>query len=76
MGRAVGELMHRDVVTATPETTVARAAATMRKRRVGCLPVLSRGKLVGIVTTYEMLGLLTDDGKRVPRGPALTRARA
>jgi CBS domain-containing protein len=58
MGRSVGELMHRDVVTAGPDMAVAQAASVMCKRRVGGLPVLERGKLVGIVTAYEMLGIL------------------
>jgi acetoin utilization protein AcuB len=58
MGRTVADLMRRDVVTATPATTVARAAAMMRKNRVGCLPVMNRGKLVGLLTIDEMLGIL------------------
>jgi CBS domain-containing protein len=58
MGRQVGELMHREVVTTPPGATVARAAATMRKQRVGCLPVVDGHKLVGIITTDEMLGVL------------------
>lgn len=58
MGRTVGELMHRDVVTAGPDMAVAQAASLMRKRRIGGLPILGHGKLVGIVTTYEMLGIL------------------
>jgi acetoin utilization protein AcuB len=61
MGRRVGELMHEEVVTAGPETTVAKAAARMQKMRVGCLPVLDHGKLVGIVSTREMLGVLAGD---------------
>jgi acetoin utilization protein AcuB len=61
MGRRVGELIHQEVVTASPGTTVAKAAATMRKLRIGCLPVLDRGKLVGIVSTREMLGILAGD---------------
>jgi acetoin utilization protein AcuB len=58
MGRRVGELMQREVVTAGPETTVAQAAASMREHRVGCLPVLDHRKLVGIVTVDDMLGVL------------------
>ena len=64
MGRRVGDLMHRDVVTAGPGTTVARAAATMRRRHVGCLPILERRRLVGIVTTSDMLGVLERGSKR------------
>ncbi len=58
MGRSVGDLMRRYVWPATPDTRITRAAATMRRRRVGCLPVVSRRRLVGIVTTSDLLGLL------------------
>ena len=58
MGRTVGDLMHEKLVLATPGKTVAWAARTMRKERVTCLPVIERGKLVGIVTMDEMLGVL------------------
>ena len=58
MGRRVGDLMRRDLVTAGPGTSVARAASSMRRHRVGCLPILDRRKLVGIVTASDLLGLL------------------
>jgi CBS domain-containing protein len=60
MGRRVGDLMHRTVTSATPGTSVARGAASMRRHRTGCLAILSRQKLVGIVTTSEMLGVLAE----------------
>jgi acetoin utilization protein AcuB len=62
MGRTVAELMRSDVGVATPGTTVARAAGLMRRAKVDCLPILERGKLVGIVTTREMLGILARRG--------------
>ena len=45
-----GKLMHADVVTASPGMLVEEAGRLMRDRRVGCLPVVEEGKLVGIVT--------------------------
>src|SRR5579862_4049145 len=51
MGRRVGDLMQRDVRTAAPGTSVARAAASKQKQRLGCLPIVERHKLVGLVTT-------------------------
>ena len=56
--RLVAELMSRDVVTAEPETTVRKAANLLRGRYIGCLPIVERGKLVGIVTTSDLLELL------------------
>ena len=61
MGRRVGELMNRDVVTAGPGMSIARAAASMRRNRVDCLPIVDRHKLVGLVTTADMLGVLARD---------------
>ena len=58
MGRRVGDLMQRDVRTAAPGTSVARAAAAMQRERLGCLPIVEGHKLVGIVTTTDLLGIL------------------
>jgi acetoin utilization protein AcuB len=74
MGRRVADLMRRGVVTVTAGTTVARAARSMRARRVGCLPVLMRRKIVGIVTTGDMLGLLADLAEKGPASRKGTRA--
>jgi acetoin utilization protein AcuB len=67
-GRAVVELMSAPAVTAEPRTTVREAANLLRGRTLGCLPVLTRGKLVGIVTTTDLLELLGRGAERpVPR---------
>lgn len=61
MGRTVGDLMGRSPVTIAPDATIARAAALMRKRRVACLPVVEKkGRIVGVLTTHEMLGILAE----------------
>ena len=43
------------VVTIDAEATVQAAAERLLKHKVGCLPVLERGALVGIVTTSDLL---------------------
>lgn len=58
MGRRVADLMRRDVVTATPETSVQRASMLMRRHGIGCLVVVVRGRLVGTVTVSRLLALL------------------
>ncbi len=58
MGRRIADLMHREVVTATPGTDVRRAASLMRRHRLGCLPVVQRHRLVGVVTVSDLLALL------------------
>ena len=51
----VREIMTTDVVTVAPETRTLEAIQLMRRHRVGCLPVLKEGRLVGIVTEYDFL---------------------
>ena len=53
----VSQIMKRDVVTVTPETATIDALRTMRKLRVGCLPVVSNDRLVGIVTEEDFMEL-------------------
>jgi acetoin utilization protein AcuB len=67
-GRAVVELMSAPAVTADPRTTVREAANLLRGRTLGCLPVLAKGKLLGIVTTTDLLELIGRGAERaVPR---------
>lgn len=53
----VQEIMKRDVVTVGPETSTLEALRIMRRHRVGCLPVIEEGQLVGILTAYDFLAL-------------------
>jgi len=54
----VGNVMTRDVVTIEPKATLRHAAGVMRGRAVGCLPVVDDERLVGIVTTSDLLTAL------------------
>jgi CBS domain-containing protein len=58
MGRRVGELMRGPVITASPTTALRSAVLTIRRKQIDCLPVVRRGKMVGIVTVSQLLGLL------------------
>ncbi len=51
----VEQIMIRDVITAPPDTPVVEAVKLMREHRIGCLPVVRDGKLVGIVTASDLL---------------------
>ena len=50
-----GQIMHRNVVACRPDTLVEQAGCLMRERRVGCLPVVDGGKLVGILTGVDLV---------------------
>jgi acetoin utilization protein AcuB len=70
----VQDLMTGDVVTTTPDATIRRVANVMQGRTIGCLPVVDGKRLVGIVTTSDLLRLLgggTDRPARPSRRAAL-----
>ena len=48
-------LMERNVLTVSPDTAAALAAALIESSRFGCLPVVDQGKLVGIVTEADFV---------------------
>jgi len=56
-GLVVKEVMTTDVVTIRPDAPLAAAAALMLERRIGCLPVVEGGRLVGIVTEGDFVAL-------------------
>lgn len=53
--RAVKTIMRREPYSIDPEASAADAAAIMVKKRFGALPVVSKGKLVGIITSTDIL---------------------
>lgn len=54
----VKDAMTRNVITAGPDMPVTQAAALMLEARVGSLPVIDGGKLVGIVTDRDAVKAL------------------
>lgn len=55
--RTLREIMTREPVTADPTMSIEEAADTMLREDVSALPVLDEGRLVGIVTTADVLRL-------------------
>ncbi|MHB8416579.1 MAG: CBS domain-containing protein [Myxococcales bacterium] len=53
--KTVRELMAPNPVTVSPGMTLREAANLMRGNGIGCLPVLEGDRLVGIVTTTDLL---------------------
>ena len=52
----LGRVMTWGVVTVQPETDLRHAARVMRDQRIGTLPVVDRGRLVGILSAVDVLG--------------------
>ena len=54
----LAEVMTKDVITTTPFTQVHDAARTLLRNRIGALPVLEGGELVGIISQTDVLEAL------------------
>ncbi len=53
--RKVKTIMRRGVVTISPNANSTEAAALMAKKKIGALPVVKKGNLVGIITATDIL---------------------
>lgn len=51
----IREVMRKRVITVTPETSIEDAARLMADKKIGCLPVVSDGAIVGLMTTTDIL---------------------
>lgn len=53
----VSSIMSAPVQTASPEDAVPELSLRLALSKIGCLPILERGRLVGIVTSTDLLAL-------------------
>jgi acetoin utilization protein AcuB len=67
----VEDVMTHDVLTVEPETPLDDAARLLRRERIGALPVVSAGRVVGIITRSDLLDalaqVLADEAADRPR---------
>jgi acetoin utilization protein AcuB len=56
----VEEIMTPEPTSVAPDTTLEAAAQILLKQKIGGLPVLDAGKLVGIITTSDILEAFLD----------------
>lgn len=52
--------MSGELYTTSPDASIVEAARLMTERKVGCLPVIEAGKLVGIVTESDLVRLVAE----------------
>lgn len=67
VGVQVRHLMTPAPMTVTPETALEDAAALMRQHKVGGLPVVEAGQLVGIITESDLFEVFADILRTGPR---------
>ena len=54
----VDMIMAKKIITISPGTTIERAARIMQENRISALPVIEDKKLVGIITTTDVMEVL------------------
>lgn len=70
----VGSCMIRHVTTISPDATLRKAAGMMTGHAIGSLPVVEDGRLVGILTTADLLTLISKGSTHpAPQKERLTR---
>ncbi len=67
-----GEIMHTHVLTTTPETPIEEAARVMRDRKIGALPVVRDGHLVGLISESDIFRAFVSLFELPPGGARIT----
>lgn len=70
----VEEVMSHNVITVRPAASLASAVMLLRRHRVGSLPVVEKGKLVGIITRSNILDFVLS-GKGLETAPLIKGRR-
>lgn len=60
MRAPVSEVMTRSVITVPPAATIEEAAVLMRRHKIGGLPVVDQGGVVGIITESDLFDAFID----------------
>ncbi|QFI55443.1 CBS domain-containing protein [Aeromonas simiae] len=53
----LGEIMTRNVAWVDPHAGIKEAALYLQRHKYGCLPIVERGKLIGIVTDSDFVAV-------------------
>ncbi len=58
----VKDIMTREPITVAPEATVYEAARLLFENKIGGLPVVDRGQVVGIITESDIFRMVVQEG--------------
>lgn len=53
--KKISDVMNTDVITVSKETTVTDLLSTMKGKKIGKIPVVESGKILGVVTRDDLL---------------------
>ncbi len=56
----IKDIMVKNVISVPPEMSLREAGRILLKEKIGCLPVVENGKLVGLITETDLLSFLID----------------
>lgn len=69
----IADVMSKPAITVGPDDDVRAAARVMTQRKIGCLPVVIDGVLLGMLTETDLLGWIAEDKDaadgRIPATP-------
>jgi acetoin utilization protein AcuB len=70
----VGEVMHRDVTTATLDMPIGEAATLMADNRIGGLPVVDEnGRVIGVITETDIFRAFVERERQAGAVGSVTR---
>lgn len=55
--QAVRDIMIKNPITIDPKANIVEAMKKMRKHKIGCLPVVSDGELIGLITELDFVSI-------------------
>jgi CBS domain-containing protein len=65
-GRRISEIMTRDLITVTEDTTLETIVSLMEKNKLKRLPVIRAGRVVGIVSRANLLQAVASLARQIP----------
>lgn len=69
----VDDIMTRELITIDPKTTFLKIAKLMEENDIHRLPVVSRGRLVGMVTGVDLMKVLVGEPKKFKKFSRIER---
>jgi CBS domain-containing protein len=62
----IQDIMVKNVITLRPEAAVQEAVELMLTHKIGCIPVVEKGELLGLITETDILRLYLEQLKTSP----------
>lgn len=67
MSKKIHDIMHAGINAHAPDATLLAIAKTMREKDIGAVPIVDKGKLVGMVTDRDITVRALADGKDIAK---------